>query len=213
MADALCVAIIDDDEIKRDTFCDEVELVNWKAMPLSGPFSTIPSLIEMVVGRANVAVCDHHLVRNYAPFNGAQTVAALYNRKFPAVLVTKYEKAQMDDIRAFRRGIPVLLTPTEADPDTLARAWETCRDEFEGRYNSARKPWRTMIFVDDVSENDVWALLPGWNSEEIIRFPRSVIPSHMSHKVERGTRLFAQVNKGAEDQSELYFQDFEFVGA
>jgi CheY-like chemotaxis protein len=213
MANAFSVAIVDDNEMKRDTFRDELELADWIAMPLAGPFACMQALLDKVIGQSNAAICDHHLHHNYAAFDGAETVATLYQKKFPAVLVTQYERALMDDIRPHRRGIPVLLTPAEANPDSLVRGWEICKHEFEGKFGPSRMPWRAMLRIDDVDDAMVYALLPGWNSDEIIKFPISIMPLSIRQQIKPGTRLFAQVNKGAEDQSELFFENFELGGA
>ena len=206
------VAIIDDDEIKRESMQDEFVLADWTVTVFPGPFQKLDDLTQRVLRDANCAVCDHHFVRNYAAFNGAAAVAELYQRSFPAVLVTQYEVADMFEIRMYRRSIPVLLTPKEADPDTLFRAWEVCQNEFAGNFIPTRKPWKTLVRIADVSEDTVFVLLPGWNSDEVIRVPRRILPSTLSPLLQPGEHLFATVNKGAEDQSELFFENFEHRG-
>ncbi len=206
------VAIIDDDEVKRESLLDEFQLAEWSVTVLQGPFQRLEQLTELVLRDSNRAVCDHHFVRNYAAFNGAAAVAELYRHKFPSVLVTQYEVADMFEIRMYRRSIPVLLTPKEADPDSLARGWEVCQDEFAGRFIAARKPWETLVRITDVSEDTVFVLLPGWNSDEVIRVPRRMLPAGIQEILRPGEHLFATVNKGAENQSELYFENFEYRG-
>lgn len=116
MSDSPQVAIIDDDEVKRETMRDEFELADWAVIAYSGPFQRLAELTERVLRESNRAVCDHHFFNNYAAFNGAAAVAELYRHRFPAVLVTQYEVAEMVEIRKYRRCIPVLLTPKRLIP-------------------------------------------------------------------------------------------------
>lgn len=209
---AIAVAIIDDSDVKRETMKDELEFANVNATPLTGPFASIDDMVMQVRSNANVAVCDHHLVSNYAAFSGAAGVASLYQNRVPAVLVTQYGKADVIQIRRYRRGIPILITPREADPQILIRAWEVCRKEFKGEYLPSRRPWRTLIRIEAIDNRMVDAVLPGWNSEEVIRFSIDLIAHDLHPLVQPGARFFAQVNKGAEDQADLYFEDFEHGG-
>ena len=212
MSDSPQVAIIDDDEVKRETMRDEFELADWAVIAYSGPFQRLAELTERVLRESNRAVCDHHFFNNYAAFNGAAAVAELYRHRFPAVLVTQYEVAEMVEIRKYRRCIPVLLTPKEADPDTLAQSWELCRREFDGNFIPTRKPWETLVRITDISDDTVYVLLPGWNSDEVIRVPRRILPAKLAPHLQPGEHLFATVNKGAEDQSELFFEKFGYRG-
>jgi len=56
-------------------------------------------------------------VKTYATFNGAELVASLYDRKLPAILCTRFEFADLDEIRPYRQRIPALLRPDELDVD------------------------------------------------------------------------------------------------
>ncbi len=208
------VAVLDDNEDSRETMSDELRHASFTPAPIGRHDADKESLIDTITGAANAAVCDHHLL-GYAPCSGAEAVSGLYEVEFPAVLVTAYFKADIDQIRPFRRGIPTLLTPDEAseDPDSIVRGFELCIREFREDFSPTRRPWRTMLRVDDVEEFHgvpmVYIVLPGWNSSEVIRFPRSMIPEELHSFVQPGERFFATVNKGAEDQLELYFENFE----
>lgn len=212
MSQALKIAIVDDNENMRETLRDELEYAEIEAEPLAGPFPTLGDLVSTVTGRANAAVCDHHLIANYASCDGAEAVASLYKHRLPAVLVTTYGIANLHEIRLYRRQIPVLLTPDEANPDSLMRGWEVCRREFNGEYVPSRRPWQTMVQIEDVDGDTVYAILPSWNSNEVIKLPKEMINQNLHEHVNPGERFFAQVNKGAERQSELYFEEFEYRG-
>ena len=210
------VAIVDDDQDARDTWSGLVN-AEFATNPLSGPFANLRTLVDTIVGGANAALCDHHLKEgNYAHCSGAEAVCALYRQQFPAVLVTRYSKADMDEIRLYRRGIPVLLASDMADPVSIAAGFDLCMGEFDEKYAPHRRPWKTLVRIEDVESGGrnpvVFAVLPGWNSSEVVKFPLTLIPEELRRYVEKGAHFFAMVNKGAEDQAELYFENFEFRG-
>src|SRR5580700_8248416 len=94
------VAIVDDERDARDTWSWGLENADFSVKALSGPFADLQALVDAVVGGANAVLCDHHLTEgNYAHCSGAEAVCALYRRQFPAVLVTAWSKAVMDQIR------------------------------------------------------------------------------------------------------------------
>lgn len=215
------VAVLDDDEDSRETMCDDLRLANFSPAAVEAAPDTEDALLETITRNSHGAVCDYRL-RDYAPCSGAQAVNRLYQAKFPAVLVTRYFKADVDEIRPYRRRIPALLTPEQAseDPEAIARGFELCIREFDEDFAPSRRPWRTLLRVEDVEDVDqthkdpmVYVILPGWNSREVVRFPRSIIPAELHEFLQPGARLFATVNKGAEDQLELYFEGFEYRGS
>src|ERR671939_245502 len=105
------IGVVDDNQDARETLSDELRFAAFNPQSFSGPFSSIDQLITEVMNGNHAVVCDHHFTRNYAPGSGAQAVAGWYERQFPPVLVTAYNKAEIDKIRRYRRHIPVLLTP------------------------------------------------------------------------------------------------------
>lgn len=207
------VAVVDDNDVKRETLKDVLAVVDIDARLLAGPFDSVDHLVQCVQHEAKAAVCDHHLISNYAEFSGAMGVAALYEVKVPAVLVTAFGKAEMLEIRTYRRRVPVLLTPKQANPDALVRGFELCQNEFGGRFIPTREPWKTMVRIEDIDKTMVYAILPGWNSEEIVKFEAGLLPDSIRQQATAGLRLYATVNKGAEDQAELYFENFQLANA
>lgn len=207
---AIKVAIVDDNDDSRETLRDELEDYHYVPEPLQGPFDTLDSLVNTVRAKADVAICDHHLFSNYAGFYGAEAVARLYESRLPAVLVTAWSKANLQEIRPFRRHIPVLLTPEQAEIERIAQGWDVCRNEFKGHFLPSRRPWQTLVQIEDVHGQDVFVTVPGWRSDEVIRLPREAIKKELEPYVKPGGRLFAMVNKGAEQQADLFFEDFHY---
>lgn len=211
------VGVVDDSEDTRDTISDELQDAQVEPAPFDGPFGTLNDLIGTVAAAVDAVVCDHHLSpRNYAPCTGAEAVANWYANRFPAVLVTRYEKAEIEEIRKFRRNIPSLIPCDEANPDTIVKGFQTCIEEFNGRFIPPRKPWTNMFRIDDVDENakpmEVYVVIPGWQSTEAIRLTLDMFPEALWEHVKPDERFFAVMNLGAETQEDLYFDDIEYHG-
>ncbi len=206
------VSIIDDDPNERSFLVDEFE-GRFTPVTWAGPYETIAELVDQVVATSDAVTCDHHLVKNYARERGAAFVADFYSRKFPAVLRTKYGKAELHEIRRYRNRIPVLLTPDDIDPESFEKAWAICEQEFSGRFLPSREPWRTLIRVENVERpNFVDVVIPAWNHREVVRLLIDLLPNDARPRLAEGLRFHAKVNLGTESQDDLYFADFEFAG-
>ena len=210
------VAVVNDNDDSRETTSAELASVNFVPKMLLGPYSQLAELVSAVMAESQAAVCDHHLsTRGFAFCTGAEAVATLYRERFPAVLVTNWSKADFDLIRTFRRGVPVLMTPTEIDPEAIKQGFKICIDEFRGEFLPIRQPWQALVQIEEVDMDDnppiVKAVVPSWSSL-VVRFPLSLIPEHLQRYAKPENRFFAKVNTGAEDEADLYFDEFEFRG-
>jgi CheY-like chemotaxis protein len=207
------IAVVDDNEDARETMRDELTLEGLEAFALDGPFKTAQVLIDHVRSVADAAVCDHRLISNYAPITGAEVASRMYEQRVPAVVVTQWSNADIDEFRLHRRQIPLLLKATEVTADLILDGLNRCLREFSGDFLPTRKPYRCLVRVEDVDRSQnpaiVYAFVPGWSSREVIRFPISLVPSTLHSDVKAGERFFATVNKGAEDTADLYLVDFE----
>ena len=96
------VSIVDDYVDQRETLLDEFR-GRLEANPLDGTYSSTEILVDEVRRLGDAAICDHHLISNYAPCSGAVLVARLYQCQYPAVLRTNYGKADFEHIRLHRR--------------------------------------------------------------------------------------------------------------
>jgi CheY-like chemotaxis protein len=210
------VGVVDDNSDNRETISDDLRDLELDPQPFAGPFGSTEELVNSVMQGNHAVICDHHFTRNYAPGSGAEAVAAWYQQHFPPVLVTAWSKAEIDHIRKFRRYIPVLLTPRDANPDRIIKGFELCIGEFNNKFVPSRRPRKTLITIQDVDSTqtvpDVYIVLSGWNSGEVIRIPIDTIPPEYHSVVHPSERLYAFVNIGAETQEELYFDEFEYRG-
>lgn len=198
------VLIVDDDKGVRESFSYPVEELGLRPIEQSEPLPELLRFVEDARDKSDAAICDHRLRLGsyYAGFNGAELVASLYRIGFPALLCTRWDQAGVDDIRPYRRNIPVLLNPGDLDPETLKAGFEVCSNELAGDFQPHRRPWRTQIRVEEIDEEAGFAgvIIPAWNPTEGVRLRLSEIPA-----VSGGAFLYAQVNLGAERQEELYF--------
>jgi hypothetical protein len=207
------VSIVDDNAEARQGYEYSVEDLNLTPVLETGPLGNLDDFVRRTPERSDAAICDHHLKKqNYARFNGAEAVAAWYRQGFPALLCTKYETAEVEEIRKHMRFIPVMMKPNELDMDSIQKGFKRCIAEFAGDFAASRRPWRTLIRVDDVREgatNWFGVIVPAWDPGEVVRVWFDHVPTEIHGVIRPDARLHAQVNLGASKPEELYFTDWE----
>ena len=207
------IAIVDDDKAVRDNYEMSVEELKVSAVNESGPLPDLDTFVHAAPGRAHAAVCDFKLrVRNYATFDGAELVARWFDIGFPALLCTKWDRANIDEMRRFRARIPVLIRPTDLDPDRIIEGLAVCIREITGTPLASRKSYRTLIRVEEVSDDRtpyVYVVVPAWNPAEVVRLLLTDLPENVRPKVSPDARLYATVNLGAEAYEDLFFRSWE----
>ena len=209
------VDIVDDKPDVRKVIAICVREAELEAVVENDQLPPLEQFVSAAMNKADAGICDHRLnLGRYAEFDGAQAVARFYDLKWPALLCTTWSKADMDAMRVYRRRIPILIYTDDLNPDTMAMGFEYCIREFESDFSPSRRPWRTLVRVEEVDKEMVppmfFAVLPGWHSSDKIRLPLSLIPPELQTQIKSGARFHAQVNKGTENQDELYFDNFEF---
>jgi hypothetical protein len=206
------VRIIDDDKQFRDSLADTVAEAHLEPVQESGPLGALSDFADRTARTAHAALCDHHLRRKnyYSTFNGAEAVSALYKRQIPALLCTRWDQANIEEIRGFRRFVPVLLKPSEIDPDSVVRGLAYCIDEFNGRFRQNRRPSRALVRVEDLDKQLVYIVVPAFAPDEVIRIFASDLPGGIKKAIENGQRRFhAQVNLGADSHDQLFLESWE----
>lgn len=208
------VFIIDDQPAARDTMAEVIEDVNLEPIIISKQLPSLDELITELTKNADAAIVDHHLkAGNYADFDGAEAVAKLYELNFPALLITSWTDAVMDDIRLFRRRIPVLIRSRDAESGNIEKGLVKCVNELNDDYSSERRPCRTLIRIKDLNMDSqlIYAVVPAWDPDEVIRLSANLFPGNIQADLKIGMRLFAEVNIGATALDELYFENFEIA--
>ncbi|HBB31584.1 MAG TPA: hypothetical protein DDZ80_16935 [Cyanobacteria bacterium UBA8803] len=212
------IAIVDDDTAQSKATAWEIEDAGYQPFLLDeGSFHTVDELVSLIRENAQGAVCDHRLSNSgFANFYGAELVAALYDLRFPSLLITQYTEMDTSfSIRKWRHKIPVLLSREEADASNITKGIEVCRSELSGKIPSTRKSRRTIVSITNIDEESgetvVDAFVPAWNPYKAVRFPAILVPENLRDALKPNVCLFAHVNTGAEKSDDLYFEKFELA--
>ena len=212
----MLVAIVDDDADLAERMATDVEDAGYDVsmVPLTNGQSIDTVIASIVNAGSDAAICDHRLQhRVNVAFDGALLVASLYDRHIPGVLITRFFDQDFDvSIRRERRRIPVLLHRDTADPDQINQAVNSAASEVRTGLPPWRVPYRTVIRVEDVRTEDVRvvdAIIPGWNPDNIVRFPADILPQELQARLRIGLRFFAQVNIGATRTEDIFLTHAE----
>lgn len=204
------VAVIDDQPNVRDSFSEYVEDANLTPVLVDDTLQALGDTVQWLKTVAQAALCDFQLrLSQYAQFDGAELVAALYNASVPAVLCTRFEKANIDDIRRYRPNIPCLLNPNQLNEDSLIKGFELCVREFKNDFTQERRSWRTLVRIQGVEAHHVYLFVPAWSSRDALRLLRTDVPPQIEMRLKEGLRCHARVNLGATRQEDVYFTDWE----
>ncbi len=213
------IIIIDDDKDFAKTVAWDVEDAGYEpVLIVEGSFQKIEDLVSQIPQDAYGVLCDHRLSRfGLANFYGSDLVAALYDRKIPALLDTQFYDMDSDvSIRKRRHKIPVLLNKDKVDASAIETGMKNCLLELFGTVASDRKPYRNIVRLVDINQESgeqvVDVIIPGWNPYKAVRLPSSLISEWiLDFEPELSTRLIANVNTGAGKPEDLYFTDFEIA--
>lgn len=218
--DIQTISIVDDNMSAREMYelpLEELDVIPYLA---DGPIPSLSIFVQETVKKSQAAICDHHLrVGSYANFDGAELVANCYQQHFPAILCTRFEDANVVEMRRFRKHIPVLIKPNQLHPDVITRGIEKCLEEFKDKFQPSRKTWRSLVRVEDIDINPqldncyIYLVIPSWCNDTVIKLMLTDLPGEVQKIVADGSgiRLHAQVNLGADSQSELYFDNWELT--
>lgn len=213
------IVIIDDEKDFAETAAWEVEDAGYEPVLIfEGSFKEVNDLILQIPENTYGVICDNRLGKSgLASFDGADLVAALYDRKIPAILNTQYYDAdKIVPIRKNRHKIPVLLSKEDLDESTIEAGMKTCLDEFNGIFSHGRKPYRNIVRITDFDEkykeDVVDVIIPSWKPDRSVPLQLSSIREWiLDFEPKIGMRLIANVNTGAENPEDLYFTNFEIA--
>ena len=206
------VSVVDDDTKFRTSLAETIEEAELEAIQEAGPLENLQTFVAATAKTVDAAVFDHNLRQQkyYATFNGVEAVAQLYKKKIPAVLCTRWDRANIEEIRSYRRFVPVLLKPSEIEPEAVIRAFGYCIDEFKGKFRQNRKPTRALVRIEEISERHAYLVVPAFASDDVIRVMKTDLPEPIQNAFAKGKlRFHAQVNLGAESDDQLFFESWE----
>jgi CheY-like chemotaxis protein len=206
------VGVIDDYADGRETLAYMVEDASLEPIFQNEAVTDLQAYLSSIGQVFDAVVTDHHLrkVKSYFPIDGAELASHCYQRKIPSLLVTRYEQPEILEIRKFRENLPVVLAPDEYNVDSLILGLEKCMNEFNGIFSVDRKAWRTLIRIDDIKAKNLYIIIPGWNSQQVIALNMNNLPIGLQKKVKPDMRCFAKVNIGNDNPNELFIKDWEF---
>jgi hypothetical protein len=206
------VKIIDDNPIARKATALNLYDARFSPIEEPGPLGDLGAFIKTSIKTVDAIICDHRLTtHSYANFRGAEVVAKFYLKQKPAILSTAWSRADIVDLRYYRRYMPSVINSGELDPQTIMAGFRTCIQEIKGEFLPSRKPWRTLVRVveADEKENVFNVELPGWDSNQVIKLPIDLVPVEFRSLTKEDYRFYAQVNIGADDQDDLFFDKLE----
>jgi hypothetical protein len=71
------------------------------------------------------------------------------------------------------------------------------------------KFWRTLLRVNHITDDYVFFIIPGWDSERDVPVPLSSISNEVRAILKNGVRLHAKANIGVEDVRDIVIKDYE----
>jgi len=206
------ISIVADDSDTREAYGNSVEELDVIPVLQNGPLPQIDQFLKKLTNTSQALLCDYHLrKKNYAGFDGDELVVHCYKKQFPAVLYTTYTDFDSTLMRSRRRYIPALLKPNDAEPHAIAKGIENCVNEFKGNFLPSRRPWRTLVRIEEVNPKDkyFYVVISGWDPHKKIRLYFDDLPKKMHDLIKPEKRLHAEVNVGTEIDEDIYFDKWE----
>ena len=206
------VLVVDDNPSVRETYAYAIEDLQLQPVYENGPLGSVAEALRVLRRKAEALVCDYHLrKKNYSRFDGDDLVVESYKIGFPSILCTSYNDFEVTLMRNKRRFIPALVKADDLSPEMIARAFGRCVDEHKGTFDPSRRPWRTLVRVEEVVPNEdyCYVVIPAWNAEQKIRLLFKDLPLKLRRGAKSGARFHAQVNIGAQKPEEIYFDAWE----
>jgi CheY-like chemotaxis protein len=206
------VLVLDDDRAARASMSYALTEAGTEAVMEEGPIQSVDAFLASVAKRADAVFSDYRLKPlNYARFQGDELVSACTRSRMPAVLCSTYADMHIMVNRQFMRFIPVILRTTNPGPEQIEDALRRCAAEIAGNIPPSRKPWRTLVRVHEVdtARGYCCVVVPAWDAEQKIPISLESITPAVRGLFRAGKRVHAQVNTGAENHQDLFFDQWE----
>ena len=202
--------IVDDEPDAQDAYEYVVADMGIRSHKITdGLHGSLNSFLSTIQS-GDVVLCDFHLKkRNYAPCNGDQVMANCFRANVPGVLCTSVAEPWIR--RDCLRYIPGLVRTGSPQPSDLLGALERCLRELAGEFEPDRRPWRTLVRVDDIDHDQgcFYAVVPSWDVSTKVRIYNHSLPEEVQELIEPDRRFHAVVNTGALSSGDLFFDNWE----
>lgn len=212
------VTVVDDDEIWREELSDTLRDFQFEPAIVDGSFEDrIDDLIfEIQNQNPTFVICDNRLqTGQMAQFYGSTVVERLVANKHPAMLLTTFGSPDRIRLRQSRFDIPVVVQRDSFQAEQLGQYFEICLREINSDPVDERKPHRSLIRIESISNDRVPyvdVIIPSWRPEHAVQIPLESIAPSIQSRIEVGGYLLGEVNIGAKLEDDLYFHNVnEFI--
>lgn len=209
------VLVVDDDKDLREQCGELLRDMDMEPVFPGAPLRDVQEVLNLWHPKVDAMICDYRLniKKGFADFNGDLLVAPFNLRGKPGLLCTSYTDVDITLPRSRRRDIPVLLPSGAFDQKQIRGGFAQCQHERRGIFVPSREPWRTLICVTDVADDErppyFHVEVPAWEPDKKVRVDHEAVPEELRAKIRPGQYLHARVNIGAKHHVELYFTDWE----
>ncbi len=210
------IAIVDDIEDARSSMSDIVHDAGFVPFPYTEIKEySLDQFVSRIIQDSDAAVFDHNLsVGGYANFDGAEAVADLYDKGFPAILLTQVQGYDFVKIVSNRKKIPYLIDGSKVDANQINEGLERCVRELTLDFPPDRRPYRTIVRVEsiDLSESHrrvIDLIIPAWATSKPVQLPYDYVYDMINVDLEIDMHLVAEVNIGAECSQDLFVENIE----
>lgn len=206
------VLVLDDSKEARESMSFALTEAGTEPLMEEGPIESARAFTMSLRERTDAVLSDYRLTPfNYSPVQGDVLVAHCIKMRMPALLCTAYVDIDIQINRRLMRFIPVILRTTSPEPDEIRDAFSKCILEISGKISPPRKPWRTLVRIDEVDEDRAYCqvIVPAREADQKIRLSLDSIPTSIRRFFKDGARFHARVNIGAETPQDLFFDKWE----
>ena len=210
------ISIVDDNEEARNAMSEMIHDAGFHPIPQTEiKEHSLDEFIDKIVKDSDGAIFDYNLSPgNYANFDGAEAVVKLYDRSFPAILVTQVQGYDSVNIVSKRRKIPYFIDSFGGDANQLREGFERCVREFRQDFPTDRRVYKTIARVESIDLSEphrkiVNLIVPAWAPTKPVPLPHDYVFNMVNVELTPNMHLLADVNIGAKCYLELSITNIE----
>ena len=210
------IAIVDDREEARNSMSDMVQDAGFCPIPCTEiKEHSLGEFVSRIIRDSDGAVFDHNLsLGGYANFDGAEAVVHLYDKGFPAILLTQVQGYDSVEIVSNRKKIPYFTDSFDVDANQIFEGFERCVREFKRDIPPDRRPYKTIARVESIDLREshrrvVDLAIPAWDTTELVPLPYDYVYGMINAELKLDMHLVAEVNIGAECYQDLFVENIE----